>query len=62
MPLAYAGQFYVLREHIGFVRERLTSHDHDAPAGPSGANGPPQAHADAAPPAGDPPRATPGSA
>ncbi|MFD1559247.1 TAXI family TRAP transporter solute-binding subunit [Paraburkholderia silviterrae] len=23
MPLAYAGQFYVLREHIGFVRERL---------------------------------------
>ncbi|WP_322042704.1 TAXI family TRAP transporter solute-binding subunit [Paraburkholderia sp. J67] len=25
MPLAYAGQFYVLREHIGFVRERLTA-------------------------------------
>ncbi|MFM0318109.1 TAXI family TRAP transporter solute-binding subunit [Paraburkholderia nemoris] len=24
MPLAYADQFYVLREHIGFVRERLT--------------------------------------
>jgi TRAP-type uncharacterized transport system substrate-binding protein len=23
MPLAYADQFYVLREHIGFVRERL---------------------------------------
>ncbi|HEY4801109.1 MAG TPA: TAXI family TRAP transporter solute-binding subunit [Paraburkholderia sp.] len=23
MPLAYAEQFYVLREHIGFVRERL---------------------------------------
>jgi len=22
-PLAYAGQFYVLREHIGFVRQRL---------------------------------------
>lgn len=25
MPLAYADQFYVLREHIGFVRQRLTS-------------------------------------
>lgn len=24
MPLAYADQFYVLREHIGFVRARLT--------------------------------------
>jgi hypothetical protein len=24
MPLAYADQFYVLREHIGFVRHRLT--------------------------------------
>jgi hypothetical protein len=24
MPLAYADQFYVLREHIGFVRTRLT--------------------------------------
>jgi hypothetical protein len=24
MPLAYADQFYVLREHIGFVRRRLT--------------------------------------
>src|SRR6201999_4390346 len=23
MPLAYADQFYVLREHIGFVRHRL---------------------------------------
>lgn len=23
MPLAFADQFYVLREHIGFVRERL---------------------------------------
>jgi hypothetical protein len=23
MPLAYADQFYVLREHIGFVRRRL---------------------------------------
>jgi hypothetical protein len=25
MPLAYADQFYVLREHIGFVRARLTN-------------------------------------
>jgi TRAP-type uncharacterized transport system substrate-binding protein len=25
MPLAYADQFYVLREHIGFVRRRLTA-------------------------------------
>jgi TRAP-type uncharacterized transport system substrate-binding protein len=25
LPLAYADQFYVLREHIGFVRRRLTS-------------------------------------
>ncbi|RAR60547.1 TRAP-type uncharacterized transport system substrate-binding protein [Paraburkholderia unamae] len=25
MPLAYAEQFYVLREHIGFVRERLAA-------------------------------------
>jgi hypothetical protein len=23
MPLAFADQFYVLREHIGFVRQRL---------------------------------------
>lgn len=23
IPLAYADQFYVLREHIGFVRQRL---------------------------------------
>ncbi|RFU45936.1 TAXI family TRAP transporter solute-binding subunit [Paraburkholderia sp. DHOC27] len=33
MPLAYADQFYVLREHIGFVRARLTQgldHPHDA--------------------------------
>jgi TRAP-type uncharacterized transport system substrate-binding protein len=29
MPLAYADQFYVLREHIGFVRERLT-HNREA--------------------------------
>ncbi|SDI08428.1 TAXI family TRAP transporter solute-binding subunit [Paraburkholderia phenazinium] len=31
MPLAYADQFYVLREHIGFVRERLL-HTRDAQA------------------------------
>lgn len=30
MPLAYADQFYVLREHIGFVRTRLT-HGRDQP-------------------------------
>ncbi len=24
VPLTFAGQFYVLREHIGFVRDRLT--------------------------------------
>jgi TRAP-type uncharacterized transport system substrate-binding protein len=27
MPLAYADQFYVLREHIGFVRQRLAQMD-----------------------------------
>ena len=32
MPLAYADQFYVLREHIGFVRSRL-EHPHETPAG-----------------------------
>lgn len=49
MPLAYAGQFYVLREHIGFVRERLLavrekleaksddSEDNDAAEGKRGA-------------------------
>ena len=53
MPLAYAGQFYVLREHIGFVRERLTAHDRTrrparrAPAAR-------RARAEAAPPAGTP--------
>jgi len=26
MPLAYADQFYVLRDHIGFVRSRYTTH------------------------------------
>ncbi|MGF6776290.1 TAXI family TRAP transporter solute-binding subunit [Paraburkholderia sp. GAS334] len=30
MPLAYADQFYVLREHIGFVRSRL-DHPHETP-------------------------------
>jgi TRAP-type uncharacterized transport system substrate-binding protein len=31
MPLAYADQFYVLREHIGFVRQRLTlQQEHEA--------------------------------
>ncbi|MGC5271460.1 hypothetical protein ACPXAU_23690, partial [Salmonella enterica] len=25
MPLAFADQFYVLREHIGFVRARLAA-------------------------------------
>ncbi|WP_175907615.1 TAXI family TRAP transporter solute-binding subunit [Burkholderia sp. BCC1640] len=66
MPLAYAGQFYVLREHIGFVRERLTAQDHDAASGTSGTPGAGGLAATrggaAAPPAGEPPRATPGSA
>lgn len=69
MPLAYAGQFYVLREHIGFVRERLTAHEHDAASGTSGTSGTPGAGpaaaartGEASPPAGAPPRATPGSA
>ncbi|MGH8780471.1 TAXI family TRAP transporter solute-binding subunit [Paraburkholderia sp.] len=37
MPLAYADQFYVLREHIGFVRERLSRAPRDAesPHGPT---------------------------
>ncbi|CAB3763686.1 TAXI family TRAP transporter solute-binding subunit [Paraburkholderia solisilvae] len=35
MPLAYADQFYVLREHIGFVRERLM-HPRDAHGDPHG--------------------------
>ncbi|CAN0618808.1 conserved protein of unknown function [Burkholderia multivorans] len=55
MPLAYAGQFYVLREHIGFVRERLLSHDRPHEHG----------HSQDAPPVdehGDRPRAAPGSA
>lgn len=41
MPLAYAGQFYVLREHIGFVRARLLARDYETPqpaaAKPAGA-------------------------
>jgi TRAP-type uncharacterized transport system substrate-binding protein len=44
MPLAYADQFYVLREHIGFVRERLM-HPREAPL---------ESHSDA-PPGGQPP-------
>ncbi|MFC0397581.1 TAXI family TRAP transporter solute-binding subunit [Paraburkholderia rhizosphaerae] len=45
MPLAYADQFYVLREHIGFVRERLmhprdTHADGLRAAPPSGDGGP----------------------
>ncbi|GAB2908847.1 TAXI family TRAP transporter solute-binding subunit [Paraburkholderia jirisanensis] len=44
MPLAYADQFYVLREHIGFVRERLTRPrdlhaDSNHPGGLAGAHG-----------------------
>jgi TRAP-type uncharacterized transport system substrate-binding protein len=48
MPLAYADQFYVLREHIGFVRQRLIhpldTAEEETPqassgAGPSGAAG-----------------------
>ena len=54
MPLAYADQFYVLREHIGFVRQRLTQQqdreaaqeathtsdgEHD-PDGPGASDGP----------------------
>jgi TRAP-type uncharacterized transport system substrate-binding protein len=31
MPLAYADQFYVLREHIGFVRHRLAMAQENAP-------------------------------
>jgi TRAP-type uncharacterized transport system substrate-binding protein len=46
MPLAYADQFYVLREHIGFVRERLTR----AREAPPDAQG-------TAPPSGEPPAA-----
>lgn len=30
VPVAFADQFYVLREHIRFVRERLSSHGHSS--------------------------------
>ncbi|PLZ03240.1 C4-dicarboxylate ABC transporter substrate-binding protein [Burkholderia sp. WAC0059] len=47
MPLAYAGQFYVLREHIGFVRARLLgaqagndANDDDDDDGDTGRGGP----------------------
>lgn len=46
MPLAYADQFYVLREHIGFVRERLTQQGRETvhePAPPSGREDDPDA-------------------
>ena len=46
MPLAYADQFYVLREHIGFVRERLTQQGREPmhePAPPSGREDDPDA-------------------
>jgi len=42
MPLAYADQFYVLREHIGFVRARLTR-DSEASAAAHEATGEPPA-------------------
>ncbi|HEX4326200.1 MAG TPA: TAXI family TRAP transporter solute-binding subunit [Burkholderiales bacterium] len=32
VPLAYADQFYVLRQHIGFVRDRLVPGGADSPA------------------------------
>ncbi len=56
MPLAYADQFYVLREHIGFVRTRL-AHAHEAMAEettegssrPPGASGPARGDEHAAP-------------
>ncbi|SMG01355.1 TAXI family TRAP transporter solute-binding subunit [Burkholderia singularis] len=49
MPLAYAGQFYVLREHIGFVRERLIAREPQsrpahASSAPAAAAGSPPAH------------------
>lgn len=49
MPLAYADQFYVLREHIGFVRARLTR-DAEASAAAQEATGeaqPPEQAGDA---------------
>jgi hypothetical protein len=41
MPLAYADQFYVLREHIGFVRARLTRDSDAAAARDAGTPGTP---------------------
>jgi hypothetical protein len=43
MPLAYADQFYVLREHIGFVRARLTRDSDAAAARDAGTPGTPGA-------------------
>lgn len=58
MPLAYADQFYVLREHISFVRYRLTLRDHDM--GYTHPHDAPNPH-DGGASGGDAPRATPGS-
>ncbi|WP_109483564.1 TAXI family TRAP transporter solute-binding subunit [Paraburkholderia sp. C35] len=52
MPLAYADQFYVLREHIGFVRARLTRDSEAAAARDAGATGGAPGASDS--PAGDP--------
>jgi TRAP-type uncharacterized transport system substrate-binding protein len=56
MPLAYADQFYVLREHIGFVRDRLT-HGGEPPV--EAAPSPMPAESPQAPAAPDEPSATP---
>jgi TRAP-type uncharacterized transport system substrate-binding protein len=56
MPLAYADQFYVLREHIGFVRDRLThGGEHPVEAAPSSV----QTESPQAPAAPDEPATTP---
>ncbi|VVD62533.1 TAXI family TRAP transporter solute-binding subunit [Pandoraea terrigena] len=47
IPLAYADQFYVLREHIGFVRHRLDAMN----AAPGTAGSDAARHTDGAPPA-----------
>ncbi|VVD60086.1 C4-dicarboxylate ABC transporter substrate-binding protein [Pandoraea cepalis] len=47
IPLAYADQFYVLREHIGFVRQRLDVMN----AAPEATGGDAARHADSASPA-----------
>ena len=52
VPLAFADQFYILRVHIGFVRERLLhpAEAHGAaPPEPSPATPPPAAHSGPAP-------------